>query len=373
MELASSFKSVAVTGPHQTGKTTLVKYLFKDKPYVSFENPDFRNFALEDPRRFLQTYSNGAVLDEIQRVPDLFSYLQELLDNSSQKGLFVFSGSNNYLLQQNISQSLAGRVAFMNLLPFSLSELNFGHYLPSFDDELMLKGFYPPIYDQNIPSTDWCANYISTYIEKDVRQIKNIFDLHTFEKLLSLLAGRVGQELNLSSLSVELGVDIKTIKSWIGILESSFIIYLLKPHYINFNKTLIKRPKLYFHDTSLVCYLLKIYSSNQLAINAYRGSIFENMVISELLKHYTNLAIPSQLYYWRDKSGLEIDLILDNGTEQIPIEIKSGQTITSEYFKNSSRFIKISGAKRAIILYGGKETQLRNESIQIMPWRNFSI
>ncbi|HOT88763.1 MAG TPA: AAA family ATPase, partial [Bacteroidales bacterium] len=235
-QLARTFKLVGLTGPRQSGKTTLVKQVFRDKPYVSLENPDARRFAMEDTRGFLETYAKGAVLDEVQRVPDLFSYLQEIADNSRQKGLFILTGSNNFQLQQSISQSLAGRIGSMVLPPFSLVELK-PSMIPASDDELMLKGFYPPVYDQKIPSQDWYPNYIRTYIEKDVRQIKNISDLITFERFMLLLAGRCGQELNMSALSVESGVDVKTIQSWLGILESSYIVYLLKPHSNNFKKT----------------------------------------------------------------------------------------------------------------------------------------
>jgi predicted AAA+ superfamily ATPase len=236
IDLAAKFKAVAVTGARQTGKTTLIKEVFQAKPYVSLENLDLRNFALEDPRGFLENYPNGAVLDEVQRTPNLFSYLQEILDNSNEKGLFILSGSNNFLLQQSISQSLAGRIGYINLLPFSIVELSNVNLLPNSDDELLVRGFYPPVYDQDIPVADWCPNYIRTYIEKDVRQIKNISDLIVFEKFVRLLAGRTGQELNNLSLSNEIGVDVKTVHSWIGILESSFIVYLLKPHFKNFNK-----------------------------------------------------------------------------------------------------------------------------------------
>lgn len=281
--LAATFKAVAVTGARQSGKTTLVREVFRAKPYLSLENPDTRNFAMEDPRGFLQSYPEGAILDEVQRTPHLFSYLQETLDNSTKKGLFILTGSNNFLLQQNISQTLAGRIAYIHLLPFSIAELHKAKLLPETDDELMLKGFYPPIYDQQIPFGDWCPNYIRTYIERDVRQIKNIADLVLFERFIHLLAGRTGQELNSSSLSIETGVDVKTIQSWIGILESSFIIYLLKPHHRSFRKTIVKRPKVYFYDTALVCSLLGIRNASQLNTHPARGAVFETMVISEYL------------------------------------------------------------------------------------------
>jgi predicted AAA+ superfamily ATPase len=368
-ELASKFKAVAVTGARQTGKTTLVKQIFKDKPYVSLENPDNRSFALEDPRGFLANYPNGAILDEIQRTPALFSYLQEILDNTKQKGLFILTGSNNFLLQQSISQTLAGRIATIHLLPFSIEELKKGKVLPKNDDELMIKGFYPPVYDQEIDPQDWCPNYIRTYIEKDVRQIKNITDLIVFERFIKLLAGRSGQELNNSALAVETGVDVKTVQSWIGILESSFIVYLLKPHHKNFNKTIVKRPKLYFYDSALVCYLLGIRDNNHLQTHPLKGAIFEGMVITELLKNRTNAGLDINLFYWRDKTGHEVDLIIDNGKTLLPIEIKSGMTISKDYFKNIDYWTNISGSKKAFILYTGAQHQKRSDGTEIMNWR----
>jgi len=373
MGLASMFKAVAVTGPRQSGKTTLVKQVFKSKPYLSLENPDTRNFALDDPRGFLQLYSGGAILDEVQRVPHLFSYLQEVLDDSIQKGLFVLSGSNNFLLQQNISQTLAGRIGYMNLLPFALTELQKAKVLPKTDDELMLNGFYPPIYDQKIPPGDWCPNYIRTYIERDVRQIKNVTDLIVFEKFIQLLAGRTGQELNSNALSIETGVDVKTIQSWIGILESSFIIYLLKPHHKNFKKTIVKRPKVYFYDSALVCSMLGIKNNEQLNTHPSRGAIFETMVVGELVKERTNKGLPVNLYYWRDKTGHEIDIIVDDAGKLLPIEIKSGKTINSEFFKNLVYWKKISGEKKSTLLYAGDTAQLRSEGTKVINWRNFII
>ena len=370
IDLASKFKAVAVTGARQTGKTTLVKQVFKSKPYVSLENPDMRNFALEDPRGFLQTYPNGAILDEVQRVPILFSYLQEVLDNSKVKGLFILSGSNNFLLQQTVSQTLAGRVGYINLLPFSISELKKVKLLPTDDDTLMLKGFYPPIYDQEIPPADWCPNYIRTYIEKDVRQVKNITDLIVFERFIKLLAGRSGQELNNSALAVETGVDVKTIQSWIGILESSFIIYLLKPHHKNFNKTIVKRPKVYFYDSAIVCYLLGIHDNIQLQTHPLRGAIFEGMVVTELIKKRTNAGLPINLFYWRDKTGHEIDIIIDNAGKLLPIEIKSGKTINTEFFKNMDYWSDLSKVKKSMVLYAGAQNQKRSNGRETLNWRS---
>lgn len=369
LEISKTFKAVAVTGARQTGKTTLVRETFKNKAYVSLENPDIRNYALTDPRGFLGQFPQGAILDEVQRTPELFSYLQEILDSSKEKGQFILSGSNNFLLQHSISQSLAGRVGYLNLLPFSVNELRQAKLLPESDEELMIHGFYPPLYDQQIAPKDWCSNYIHTYVEKDIRQIKNITDLIVFERFVKLLAGQTGQELNNSSLAVEIGVDVKTIQSWIGLLESSFIIFLLKPHHKNFNKTIVKRPKLYFYDTALVCYLLGIRNAEQLALHHSKGSIFETMVISELIKNRTNIGEEINLFYWRDKSGREIDIIIDEAGKLLPVEIKSGKTITQDFFKNIEYWNNLSLQKEAIILFGGTTSQQRSNGSRVVNWR----
>jgi uncharacterized protein len=234
---------------------------------------------------------------------------------------------------------------------------------------LILKGCYPPIYDQDIAPKDWFPNYIRTYIDRDVRQLKNISNLRLFERFVRVLAGRTGQELNANSVSIEIGVDVKTIQSWMGILESSFIIHLLKPHFNNFNKTIVKRPKIYFYDTGLVCALIGIQNTKQLALHPLRGHLFENMVVNELLKHRTNLGLPINLFYWRDKTGHEIDIIVDRAGELLPIEIKSGQTSTSDYFKNIQYWRNLSQAKQGLVLYAGAQQQKRSDGNQILNWR----
>ncbi len=335
------------------------------------ENPDNRKFALEDPRGFLERYSMGAIFDEVQRTPEIFSYLQEILDNSKEPGQFILTGSNNFLLQQNISQTLAGRVAFINLLPFSIEELYPKSQGIPDSNSLLLTGLYPPIYDLHLPPQDWYPNYIRTYIDRDVRQIKNITDLIVFERFMGLLAGRNGQELNLSSLAVETGVDTKTIQSWIGILESSFIIYLLRPHFKNFNKTIVKRPKVYFYDSGLVCSLIGISNEMQLLNHPSRGSLFESLIVSELVKKRTNLGLPINLYYWRDKTGHEIDIIIDNAGELLPIEIKSGKTINTEFFKNILYWRSLSGVAKGYIVYAGDQGQQRSNGIDVIGWNDF--
>lgn len=370
-DLAKKLKAVAVTGPRQSGKTTLVRTIFQEKPYLSLENPDVRNFALEDPRGFLEGYKDGAILDEVQRAPELLSYLQEKLDNSRTKGQFILTGSNNFLLHESVTQSLAGRVGILNLLPFSLSELNSAGISPRSDDQQMIMGFYPPVHDQGIPPEDWCPNYVRTYIERDVRQIRNITDLIVFERFMKLLAGRSGQELNNSALAVETGVDVKTIISWIGILEASFIIHLLKPHHRNFKKVIVKRPKVYFCDTAIACHLLGIREPGQLAVHPLRGALFEGMVVTELLKNRLHAGLPSNLFFWRDKTGHEIDLILDDGQHLLPVEIKSGQTISSAFFSNLDYWKNLSGIAESVLLYAGTEGQTRSSGMRILNWREF--
>lgn len=275
-------------------------------------------------------------------------------------------------MQQNIAQSLAGRVAFMNLLPFSISELYPADITKPSENSILLSGLYPPVYDRNIPPQDWYPNYIRTYVDGDVRQIKNITDLIVFERFMRLLAGRTGQELNLTALATETGVDTKTIQAWIGVLESSFIIFLLKPHHRNFNKTITKRPKLYFYDTGIVCSLLGITTEAQLMHHPLRGSLFECLIVTELVKQRTNAGAPVNLYYWRDKTGHEVDVIIDKGDSLIPIEIKSGHTINTEFFKNLLYWNKLSGMKKGYLIYGGDEEQKRSNGIEVMGWRDIA-
>ncbi|WP_256013411.1 ATP-binding protein [Desertivirga xinjiangensis] len=366
--LARQFKTVAIIGPRQSGKTTLARAVFPDKKYVSLENPDLRLFATDDPRGFLEQYQEGAIFDEAQRVPQLFSYLQQILDESTEKGKFILTGSNNFLLQENISQSLAGRIGYLFLLPFATEEIGKAARSPQTVEEVLFKGGYPPIYDNDIPPNKWLPNYIRTYVERDVRQIKNISDLNSFERFVKLCAGRIGQLLNLSSLAVETGVDSKTISSWMSVLESSFIVHLLKPHYNNFSKRIVKMPKLYFNDTGLACSLLGINNSEQLLTHPLKGSLFENYVITDLIKSRYNRNEALNLYFWRDNAGNEMDIVIDKGTELYPIEIKAGKTITPDYFKNFKFWKKITGFEGGIVIYAGKEMQKRSNGIQVIPW-----
>lgn len=371
--LASQFKAIAIVGPRQSGKTTLARSVFADKPYVSLENPDMRNYALEDPRGFLSQYRKGAIIDEAQRAPELFSYLQQLLDENPQKSQFILTGSINFLLQENISQSLAGRIGYLYLLPFSNSEAVEASGRSFSIDEAIFQGGYPPIFDQQVPPGKWIRNYISTYVERDVRQIKNISNLNLFERFLKLCAGRTGQLLNMNSLAVETGVDSKTVASWLSVLESSFIIYLLKPHHQNFNKRLVKMPKLYFYDTGIACSLLGISNAAQLDLHPFKGNLFENFIITEFIKDRYNKNAAMDLYFWRDSAGNEMDLVVDQGTNLYPIEIKAGKTITAEYFKNHQWWNKTTGSEEGTIIYAGDEIQQRSQGLNIIPWNKLEL
>lgn len=367
--LAMQFKAVAIVGPRQSGKTTLVRHIFGDKPYVNLENPDLRRYATDDPRGFLSDYPRGAVLDEVQRVPELFSYLQQILDESEDHGLFILTGSNNFLLQERISQSLSGRVGYLNLLPLALSEIKDTR---STVNELMYKGGYPVLHSEVAEPAKWYPNYIRTYVERDVRLIKNISDLDTFERFLRLCAGRIGQLLNMSSLAVETGVDVKTIGAWLSVLETSFVLFRLQPYHQNYNKRIVKMPKLYFYDTGLAISLLGIENSAQLALNPFRGSLFENMIIVELLKKRYNAGKSHQLFFWRDNVGNEVDLLISKGNSLLPVEIKSGQTVTDDYFKGLLFWNKITATGGGYIIYGGELKQNRSNGIKVLSFRDLN-
>ena len=368
--LAHQFKAIAIVGPRQSGKTTLARTVFPDKKYVSLENLDNRLFAIEDTRGFLAQYGEGAIFDEAQRVPELFSYLQQVLDEDPQKGKFILTGSNNFLLQENISQSLAGRIGYLYLLPFSTEEIRAITDKEQSLEDTIYKGGYPPIYEGGIAPDKWLPNYIRTYVERDVRQIKNVSNLGAFERFVKLCAGRIGQLLNLNSLANETGVDAKTIASWISVLESSFIIYLLKPHHQNFNKRLVKMPKLYFYDTGLACSLLGIHNSEQLTSHPSMGNLFENHIITDMIKSRYNKNEAMNLYFWRDNVGNEMDVVIDNAGNLYPIEIKSGKTIVPEFFKNFKFWQKMSGIDGGTIIYGGEQIQKRSNGLNVVPWNS---
>ena len=367
--LAQQFKAVAIIGPRQSGKTTLAKYVFPEKAYVNFENPDTRLFATEDPRGFLSNYPDGAIFDEAQRVPALFSYLQQILDESLTNGLFIITGSNNFLLQESISQSLAGRVAYLTLLPLTLDEIGVQH---TTCNEWLVRGAYPGLYKEAIDPNTWYANYISTYIERDVRLVKNINNLLTFERFVRLCAGRVGQLLNMQSLAIEVGVDAKTINTWMGILEMTFVAFRLQPYHKNFNKRLVKMPKLYFYDTGLAAALLGIENSQQLELNSFRSALFENFVILDLIKQRFNQAKSSNLFFWRDSAGNELDILIDQTERLIPVEIKSGQTVTPAFFKGLNYWQKLTGEEGGYVIYGGNQMEKRSHGRTVLPYTDLA-
>lgn len=344
--------------------------MFPDKPYVSLEDLDMREFAQTDPRGFLDGYPQGAILDEIQRAPELFSYLQTLVDQKQKQGMFILTGSHHFLLMETLSQTLAGRVRILNLLPFSLEELETAHLAPASLEKMIFKGMYPRLYDKKIAPVDWYPDYLRTYIERDVRLLKNISDLSLFQKFLKLCAARIGQLLNLSNLAEECGITHNTAKSWLGILEASFIVHLLKPHYRNFNKRIVKLPKLYFYDTGLVGSLLEIESEKQLQTHPLRGSLFEAAILSELIKYRMNRGLPLNLHFWRDKTGHEIDCVIERGETLVPVEIKSSQTVNEELLKNLKYWVRISLQKKmnAFLIYSGDAEQKR-QGVTILGWK----
>jgi uncharacterized protein len=369
LSLAASFPAVAVMGPRQSGKTTLVKSLFPKKPYVLLEDPDTRAFANKDPRGFLSQFPNGAVLDEAQRAPEIFSYLQGILDEKNRPGMFILSGSQNFLLMENMSQSLAGRVALLNLLPFSLHELQAAGITFAAPEEYLIRGFYPRLYDQKIEARDLYSNYVRTYIERDVRQLKNVHDLSTFHTFLKLCAHRSGQLLNMSALAADCGINHNTAKAWISLLETSYVVYLLRPHYKNFNKRLVKMPKLYFYDTGLAAYLADIQDARHLAHHPLRGALFESFIITEFMKRRFNHGEDSNLYFWRDKHGHEIDCLIEKADGPALVEIKSGKTVADDFFKNLEYYQKLAGSspQNAYVVYGGDQAQKRTAA-QVIPW-----
>ncbi len=368
--LAKEFRSVAVVGPRQSGKTTLVKQVFPRKPYVSLEDPDERLLAETDPRSFLARFKNGAVIDEAQRVPSLFSYLQKILDESKKDGLFILTGSNNFLLQESISQTLAGRIGYLELLPFCYSELKQTATSEAPTDQLIWKGCYPEVHSRLRSPLLWYPAYIRTYVERDVRQLKNITDTLLFTRFLQLCAGRVSQQINTAALSNECGIDVRTVQNWLSVLESSYVIFMLRPHHKNFNKRIVKMPKLYFYDTGLACSLLGIKSEKELANAHFRGALFENYVLTECLKNKHNSGSQTTYYYWRDNKGVEIDLLADNGKKLFPVEIKSGQTFREESMNNLYKWNDYAGQKGGLLVYDGPQNFTKSDSISVSNWRD---
>lgn len=372
ISLVHSFPVISISGPRQSGKTTLVKALFPDYEYVNLENLDDRFAAEEDPVLFLRIHTGkGKIIDEAQKVPALFSYLQGIVDDSKEMGKYILTGSQNFLLLENITQSLAGRVAVCHLMPFGLSELKGAAMVPDDLNTMLFTGCQPVIYDRRVAPLDYFQSYIQTYVERDVRSIKNIGDLNTFQRFVKLCAGRVGQLLNLSSLGNELGINYKTVRSWLSILEASFIVFLLQPHHRNFNKRIVKQPKLYFYDSGLLCALLNLQASDQLQTHYLRGNIFESFVVSEYMKMRYHAGLRPNAYFWRDNTGHEVDLLLEEGTHLRAVEIKSGETLNDNFFNGLKFFKKISSEPEDYfhLIYGGNKNQAR-KSGHVLGWRD---
>lgn len=368
--LAEGFPVLSLTGPRQSGKTTLVREVFSEYAYLNLENLDVMAAATEDPRRFLEAHrGRGVVIDEAQRSPELFSYLQGIVDQSRLMGRYVLTGSQNFLLLEKITQSLAGRTAILHLLPFSSGELKLAGAYADDLDTVLYRGSYPPVFDRPVEPEDFYPSYIETYLERDLRTLKSVGDLSLFRKFLILCAGRTGQLLNMSALANEVGVDHKTIRSWISVLEACFIVFLLRPYHRSWNKRVVKQPKLYFHDTGLLCSLLGMKRQDDLAGHYLRGSIFENHVIIEQIKAQYNRGRRPSVYFWRDHSGHEVDLILEQGPEITAMEIKSGATLHSTFFDGLKWFAKQTGlpSSRCALVYGGDLRQSRTAA-EVYPW-----
>ncbi len=368
--LLRGFPIVTVTGPRQSGKTTLARAVFKNKPYASLEEPDVRQTAIDDPRSFLARFPNGAVLDEVQRAPEILSYLQTLVDKDGRMGLYILTGSQQFGLMSGITQSLAGRTAFLELLPFAVPELSAADRLPASINDMMLTGCYPPIYDRELTPASWYGAYVTAYVERDVRQMLKVQELETFQRFVRLCAGRTGQLLNLSSLATECGITHNTVKAWISVLEASYLVFLLRPHTVSFNKRLVKMPKLYFYDAGLAAWLLGIRTSEQMETHPLRGNLFETFIVAELIKSRMNRGEKPALYFWRDNIGNEVDLIVEQGTKLMPIEIKSGQTLTRESFAGLEKWNALAAdmAASPALIYGGDESY-RQKGISVVGWK----
>jgi len=363
-ELLAWYPVVAITGPRQSGKTTLARHV-SDKPYVNLEAPDQREYASGDPRGFLARFPDGAVLDEIQHVPALFSYLQTIVDEGARAGSFILTGSQQFGLRDGIAQSLAGRVGLIELLPFSLGEM------PAADlalNDVLCRGAYPRVVADGIPPGVWLADYVNTYLERDVRRLLNVRNLSSFQRFLRMCAGRSGQLLNLSALAADCGITHNTAREWLSVLEASYVVRLLPPYYRNFGKRLVKTPKLYFLDTGLAAWLMAVSGPQALAVSMFRGPLFETLVVTEILKACLNRRREGKLYYWRDSNGHEIDLLIETGETLLPVECKAGETVAADWFPPLERFRRTAALERSWIVYGGAAGQKRSHC-EVVGWR----
>ena len=367
------FPVIAIMGPRQSGKTTLAREVFSNYQYVNAEALNQREFIQKDPKKFLRLYEDapGLIIDEFQNVPDLLSYLQVEVDEKNRPGFFVLTGSSNFLMNQSISQSLAGRVGILTLLPFSLNELRSNGLLGS-SDETILKGFYPRVYVNDFSPEEFYPSYIHTYVEKDVRQIVNIENLLTFQKFLELCAGRVGQVLNISDLSNSCGISSSTVERWLSVLQASYIIFLLQPYHNNFSKRVIQKPKIYFYDTGIVCSLLGIESIKEIIRTPFKGHLFENMIIADLMKQFYNQGKRSHLYFWRDTNGrIEVDALIKKASEFFALEIKANETPSGHFLDGLKKWSEISkmSLDNNYVIYDGDEEQPRSNGT-ILGWKD---
>lgn len=371
--LAAGFPVVAITGPRQSGKTTLARAVFAGKPYLTLEDPDERERADADPRAFLARLDRGAVIDEAQRCPELFSYLQGVVDTRGRVGEFVLTGSQQFGLMSRIGQSLAGRVGLLQLLPLSVAELHGAGLAPAGIDDLLWRGGYPALYGGGPQPGDWLPNYVATYVERDVRQLLAVRDLSQFQRFVAMCAARSGQLLNLSSLAADCGITHVTAREWLTVLEASYLVRLLPPYHVNYGKRLVKTPKLYFVDTALAAWLLGVRDAATLATHAMRGALFETWVLGEILKHEFNRGRRTELWFWRDSMGHEVDLLLPVGSRLQPVEVKSGTTFAADWLRSAQRWAALAGADALppIIVYGG-EVSFEREGCRVIGWRDLA-
>ena len=381
----NEYPVIAIVGPRQSGKTTLARQIFMDYKYITLESLDNRKYATDDPRGFLGDCGKRVILDEVQRVPSLFSYLQEYVDKDTQPAQYVLTGSHQFLLMEQVSQTLAGRIITFKLFPFTFNEVYQQNHDTDVQDifrikqldppvlsmpEILFKGMYPRIHDRQLTPRTWIANYLDTYIERDIRLLVNISDLRAFENFLTAIASQSGQLINYANISNKIGISQPTVKKWLSLLEASGIVFILKPHHQNFLKRIVKTPKLYFVDTAVLCYLLNIKNVNELQTHPLYGNIFESFIISEFFKRAYHLGEKPPIYFWRDKTGTEIDLLVENGNNLLPIEIKTARTYTSSFYDPMKKWLNLKGNenKKGLVLYTGKKLFGSGQDLSIVPW-----